>query len=68
MADAKQVLEETIQELNLLAGSGGTLEELQRLAKLAFDAYYSDDGTVADKRAEILHVSRWHRLGLGTSE
>jgi hypothetical protein len=32
MANARAVLEEAINEANLLAGSGGTLEELQALA------------------------------------
>jgi hypothetical protein len=59
MADAKKVLEETILEADLLAGSGGTLPELQRLAKLTKDAYFSEDGNVPDERAQILHPSRW---------
>lgn len=65
MTDAKQVLPEALQELRLLAVSGGSLEELQRFALLVYDCYYSEDGTVPDDQVkEALHVSRWARLGL----
>jgi hypothetical protein len=64
MADARLVLKETVEELNLLAGSGGTLEELQSLSRLAHQAMTSKTGTVPDEAAQILHPSRWTRLGL----
>ena len=64
MADASAVLRETVEELNLLAGSGGTLEELQQLSKLAYRAMTSQDGTVPNEDAQILHPSRCNRLGL----
>jgi hypothetical protein len=64
MADAKLVLRETVEELNLLAGSGGTLEELQALSKLAHRSMTSKTGTVSNEDAQILHPSRWSRLGL----
>lgn len=64
MANAKKVLEEAVQELNLFATSGGRLEELQELSQLVFDAYYSEDGLIDNARARILHPTRWTRLGI----
>lgn len=67
MADADAVLEEAIEELHRLAVSGGKLEELQRLARLAHAAYHArGGGEVPDDevREGGLHVSQLRRLGL----
>ena len=66
MANARDVLKEAIYELSLLAESGGTLEELQALAKLAHKALHAGDGEVPDDdvREGGLHATGLCHLGL----
>jgi hypothetical protein len=67
MANARDVLKEAINEMNLLAGSGGTLEELQALARLAHTAFHAGDGEVPDDEVRKnggLHATGLSHLGL----
>jgi hypothetical protein len=66
VADAKQVLEEAINEAHVLAGTGGSKEDLESLVELAYAAYYSTDGTVPDDvvKGSPLHATARARLGL----
>jgi len=66
MAYAPDVLREAVQEASLLAGTGGTLEELQRLAKLAASALHAGQGDVPDDevRKGGLSPGGLTRLGL----
>jgi hypothetical protein len=66
VADARQVLEEAVNEAALLARTGGSLEELQRLVLLARTALHAEDGQVDDEtmREGGLSPGAFQRLGL----
>ena len=66
MANARAVLKEAVDEAGLLAGSGGTLEELQALAVLARSALWAGEGEIPDDEVRNggLHATGLHRLGL----
>jgi hypothetical protein len=66
MAYAPDVLREAVQEASLLAGTGGTLEELQSLAKLAEKALHAGEGAVPDDEVQAggLSPGGLSRLGL----
>jgi hypothetical protein len=66
MANARAVLKEAVEEAALLAGTGGELEELQALAKLAAKALHAGDGDVPDDevREGGLHPTGLGHLGL----
>lgn len=65
MAYAPDVLKEALEEADLLAHSGATVEEVGACTRLAHDALLAGEGEIPDEACKILHPSRWHRLGIG---
>jgi hypothetical protein len=65
MAAAPDVLKEALEEADLLAHSGGSIEEVGECTRLAHDALLAGEGEIDDERCKVLHPSRWHRLGIG---
>lgn len=69
MADARAVLTEAVDEASLLAGSGGTTDEMQTLLLLAVKALAAittGDGSLPDEdvRNGGLHATGLSHLGL----
>ena len=66
MAQARAVLEVALDEADLLAHSGGDVEEIAPIIRLAHDALRAGDGDIPDEqvRDSGLHPVKLARLGL----
>jgi hypothetical protein len=65
MVYAPDVLREAVEEADLLTHSGGTLDEIRPIIRLASDALHAGDGEVPDEAVrDCLHPTRWDRLGV----
>ena len=64
MAYAPDVLREAVEEADLLAHSGGSVEEVGEATRLASNALHAGDGQIPDEDCKVLHPSRWDRLGI----
>jgi hypothetical protein len=66
MADAQAVLEVALDEADLLAHSGGSVDEIAPIIRLAHDALRAGGGQIPDDdvRQSGLHPTKLARLGL----